>query len=434
MLLPTVSFLLLIAVFPQLASAQVCDASFVLDQSDSSRVRVLPTEVDDTANIQCAIDLAINRGYPLVQLSTGVFLMSSVTATGFNGAIQGTTRDDTGIQVINQSVDCAGMRAAGRSPAAFKFDSGRPAVRFLTLAADRPCTVAQETFTLVHFTGKSANDQDCQNDVIFAEIDRARLFGQIPDNTRLMRGVSAHPEGDGSDSCKQTLLGTLRVNRTRFSGLAAGIRVSMKARADVDIRYGVFDSNRTAVEFVDANVRATLSDNTILAELRSGLPEPYTPVGVHSRVRDPLTKPRNSQIVISDNELTVENQGIGVLIGGDANDVNQNINVSIVRNLFYLSDSTGVQVSYGGNHGSDISSNIFWGNGPVAMQLEHPSNITSGWTLINNRFLLNTTTADVVLGPLTSNTLMRFLDDVQVIDNGFRNLIVSGIDQVCLAP
>jgi len=76
--------------------ASPCDPAYV--GRTGNIIRVSPTEVDDTANIQCAFDWANARGPGMtIQLQPGTFHTAQILVVDFHGAFKGSGRDHTTI-------------------------------------------------------------------------------------------------------------------------------------------------------------------------------------------------------------------------------------------------------------------------------------------------------------------------------------------------
>jgi hypothetical protein len=76
--------------------ANPCDPAYVV--RTGKVLRVSPTEVDDTANIQCAFDWANDIGPGMtVRLLPGTFHTAQILVVDFHGAFQGSGRDHTTI-------------------------------------------------------------------------------------------------------------------------------------------------------------------------------------------------------------------------------------------------------------------------------------------------------------------------------------------------
>jgi hypothetical protein len=73
--------------FCSVASAAPCNASFVVQHGRT--ITVLPTGVDDTANIQCAFDSAVAAGVGAVQLERGTYHTRQIVVNNFKGTFTG---------------------------------------------------------------------------------------------------------------------------------------------------------------------------------------------------------------------------------------------------------------------------------------------------------------------------------------------------------
>ena len=134
-----VSFLFFVAfLFPTHLMAQTlgCDSGFV--DLRNGVIEVSPTGIDDTINIQCALDEAKSNGLPTVKLERSDYFISHIQIENFNGTLEGTTRDDTVLVVLNNSVDCDALIDNGQAPAGIKFIRGDARVRFMTYGAETP--------------------------------------------------------------------------------------------------------------------------------------------------------------------------------------------------------------------------------------------------------------------------------------------------------
>jgi hypothetical protein len=234
-----------------------CDANFV---TISNNVIVIsPTGVDDTANIQCALDFARDSGFGLVKLQIGDFLISQLLANGFTGTFQGTTRSNTTITVMDGSIDCTAISNAMRTPAAMTFAGGDTRLRFMTLQADSPCMNGEQIESLIHFTGEPA-DASCGNDVVFGSVDRINLEGAGPDGD-VSTAITAFAEGHAFGTCRNILTGTFKANRLEIQGVNRGIMTSMQGGAQVDINFNDFQDSFIGYEMQRSNQNTTVAFN-----------------------------------------------------------------------------------------------------------------------------------------------------------------------------
>jgi hypothetical protein len=80
-----------------MTAAATCDTTYV-NQSNGT-FTVLPTDTDDTANIQCAFDEAIAAGPgAVIQLVEGTYRTAQIVAEDFQGSFQGAGADYTVVQ------------------------------------------------------------------------------------------------------------------------------------------------------------------------------------------------------------------------------------------------------------------------------------------------------------------------------------------------
>ena len=179
----TLTFLLRALLFPLLLTQTsstlaetLCDAREV--QLKNNFIQIEPNGLDDTANIQCALDLAIERNIPEIRLTRGDFYISALTVQNFRGTLQGGGKDFTRVRLKEDSINCAATTSA------ITFAGGEPRIRWLSLVWGNimePCTESSrsvgELTTLLHLTGVSGDPSSCSSVVISAVIDRVALDG-----------------------------------------------------------------------------------------------------------------------------------------------------------------------------------------------------------------------------------------------------------------
>ncbi len=137
--------ILLIHTAPSFAQT-VCDAAEV--KLGNNFIQVAPAGVDDTANIQCALDLAVEKRIPEIRLTRGDFYISSLLSRGFAGTLQGGGRITLGLPCWTSrstveirrrhlfrrrtaySLACAGLGAEGGIPAPAGGLAVPPCLRF----------------------------------------------------------------------------------------------------------------------------------------------------------------------------------------------------------------------------------------------------------------------------------------------------------------
>jgi hypothetical protein len=239
--------------------AQVsCDEEYV--SLGDHAINVGPTGIDDTLNLQCALDHAVANGFPLVKLGMAEYFISSVIAEGFIGTLSGVTKATTTVNVINDSIDCQAMLDRKRAPSAIKFSGGEPRIRNMTITTGTPCSDDSIGFYLLHFTGAADQEDDCENDVIFGTVDRLSIQGagvRNPTST----AVAALGEGSYFGGCQTTLLGTFKLNRSEITAYTHAVKTILHASAQVDINFNDFAQNKIDVIIPNANQSTTITVN-----------------------------------------------------------------------------------------------------------------------------------------------------------------------------
>ncbi len=402
-----------------------CDAAFVTQNPDELVIDIAPTGTDDTVNIQCALTEAAKTGIPIVRLAKAEYTVSSILVTEFNGSFQGTTRDDSILNVADQSIACSTMQDQGLTPAAIKFVRGEPRLRFMTIKAANPCISGDPLQHLIHFTGLDANDSNCKNDVVFGAIDRVNLVGPGRE-TGILSAIAVTPEAMVLGGCKDTLLGTFKLNRSEISDFSTGISTAMRAGAQVDVNFSAFTDNSTAIVLADSNQSTTIisneinSENTNLANA-AAYGVVITTVGAAA--------PSKTRVVINNNKFifsdSVGNSGSAIAAGLFNTSV-QDVSISITNNKFTLAGGQLIAISGNDINNAAISANNFAGNGLYGILADSVNTQgVSGWTITaNSGFLGFTSLSDVLLGSGTSQMIIGPDQGAVTDDQGTENTIL----------
>ena len=409
-----------------------CDEAFVQIDNSSMVINVAPTGIDDTVNIQCALDTAASDGYPTVRLGRDSYYISNLLVEGFKGSFEGTAQAATLLEVIDGSLDCSLMRLRGRVSAAIKFVNGEPRIRYMTIRANMSCLSSKRYLTsILHFTGESTKAENCDNDVIFAAVDRVIIDGtSIDDGPRV--AVSVDPEGQWhwKGGCKDTLLGTFKLNRSTILNTRAGLRTSMKSGAQVDINFNEFRGNLEAVTLADTNQNTTITANKFFGD--STLDDWYFGILVTNFSDDP---PPSSRLVVHNNEFNVassfdESGSIAVCVsfnlGGSGSGVISRIDSIISNNKFNLSDDGAYGVLYYDTSNTHVSGNRFSGSGARAIMVAGDAEV-SGWDITANTGLENFSSfyeEDIRFFSNTSNCIVGPGQGASILDDGTDNTIL----------
>lgn len=426
----------------QSLAQSICDAPEV--KLGNNFIQIAPTGVDDTQNIQCALDLAVERNIPEIRLARGEFFISSLSARNFVGTLQGGGRDHTRLNVLDQSVDCAAIEARGELPAAIKFAGGEPRIRWLTLAVDPhflPCATGGSWGSLtamVHFTGHGGSPSDCTADVTYGTIDRVnlegpRIYSVVPQP--IDTGILASPEESGKPECRNSLLGSIRINRSLVDGFSTGARINMRGDAQVSVLNSDFAGNHLGLGIIDSNAVVTVFGN----RFASKAPGSYSccegggiGIGVHNH----FASTGATRLDIRGNTFNISSGGFdsawGVQLTGSSGATAMGCFIS--DNRFQLSGGeilTGIS-SYGVSGGivsaNRISSYMQTGgvffdmNSGVMGEADH-------WTVVSNRGLADVQSwdpeaADIYLGANSSHVLIGPGQAAVVRDEGVENIVL----------
>lgn len=122
------------------ANATSCDPQHV--GHSGRQWIVVPSEGDDTMNIQCALDEAAASGQGAdVRLAPGGFTAGLLTGTNFRGTFRGTGVDETSVVAL-PDLDCQGRIDIGRGTTWIYFNGGDVTVADITLEVTDPTPCA----------------------------------------------------------------------------------------------------------------------------------------------------------------------------------------------------------------------------------------------------------------------------------------------------
>jgi len=419
------SFLIFVAfLFPTglLAQSLACDADHV--SLRNGVINVSPTGIDDTGNIQCALDAAKSNGIPKVRLNRSNYFISHVQISNFNGTLEGTTRDDTVLVILNNSIDCDAMIDDGQAPAGIKFISGDARIRFMTYGAETPCKGSQpDVFFLIHFTGGNAFD-NCGNDTGFGVVDRVNLVSVAPVIPGI-RGVGVGAEGTYFGTCKDTLLGTFKLNRSLLGFFRIAVQLGIRASGQVDVNFNEFADNLISIAVVNASQLLTVQGNIIVKS------EDFNDdfFGI-SLITNEFNAPPRNRLVIHNNVFGIEERftsGLDLLGVFAAQELTMaNISLVATDNDFLLMGD-----EIWGFAASDISGGIFAnndmdGNADIGFYLEGDDTTSRDWSITGNSFRdLFSETSDIYLNSGSVRAIVGPAQSATISDFGTGNIILG---------
>jgi len=409
-----------------IAASAGCDDAFVQLADDILAIDVAPNGADDTANIQCALDIATAGGVPVVRLEPATYFISAIRVENFKGTFQGRTIATTILKVLDQSIDCIAMEDSGLRSAAIKFVKGEPRIRFMTVRASSPCVSDHPLSAILHFTGESAQIDNCNNDVIFAVVDRVVIDGMSLNRANIFAGIKATAEGRLAGGCKVTLLGTFKINRSTVSEVFAGLVTSMRASAQVDINFNKFEANVQAINLVETNQNTTITQNTFFGD--NLVDDRYSGVIV-TNFRD---APPSTRLVVNKNEFNISSTfpgitsvGVRIVFAINGGPVSK-VSAVITNNRFKLSGNKTYGIRIRNTSNTHVSANNFNGSGARAIYVYGDIPVT-GWTITANTGLAGFTsflTEDIRLASNTSLNIVGGGQGASVQDDGVNNTIL----------
>jgi len=417
----------------------LCDAREV--QLKNNFIQITPNGLDDTANIQCALDLAVERNIPEVRLTRGDFYISALTVQNFRGTLQGGGKEFTRVMLREDSIDCAATSSA------ITFAGGEPRVRWLSLVWGNilePCTEssrsAGELATLLHLTGVSADPSSCSSDVISTVVDRVSLRGPgFISGVSHSTAVRAEPTV-GDSACRNALLGSLRLNRSEIHNFDVGLSLRMRGGATIGIHKNRFGNNGLGLVIADSAATVTVAGNNFENIFPRSTLNVCRGFGAGVLVSNSELYSAVTRLDVHGNSFYVYDsdncpgRGLALRQGPGA----AVVGIVLSNNEFYL-DWTGLHlngayaVESEGVSGAVINDNVFaqdlerGSDGATSILVSAAgSNGVSGWTIVLNRWLRNydINWADIVLGDNVSNTLIGPGQNAVVTDYGYENTVL----------
>ena len=414
--------------FSAMAMSVGCDDAYVNLSNDEQVIDIAPTHSDDTVNIQCALDAAVSQGVPTIRLRARTYYTGALMVENFKGTLEGISMLATVVEILDDTIECIAMNDAGRLSAAIKFVKGEPRIRFMTIRAEASCKKGDGPETILHFTGDPTGTANCGNDVIFAAVDRVVIDG-IGFEFGPFAAVEASAEGRILGGCKQTLLGTFKLNRSTVQNIRAGLITSMRSGAQVDVNFNEFRGNSQAVNLFDTNQNTTITtnkffgDNTFLGDYIAVYANNYT-----------KTPPPTSRMVVHNNEFNIASTftkywSYAVLVAFDifgSEDIISNISSVISNNRFNLDGDNVYGVRIKDISNAHVSANRFIGKGRRAIYVSGKTAMT-GWTITANTGFAKFTPfkpQDIRLGYTTSLFIVGSGQGASVRDDGQNNQVL----------
>lgn len=311
--------------------------------------------VNDTQNLQCAVEEAKRLGIATVRLikplnsdEPAEFRVESVVLEDFEGSLVGSGQQATIVKVGPESIDCAAVIDNGRYPAVFKVIGGNTRIAQLSIETDSVCQGSNRNFAVVHFTG-SATSQECSENgssssVVSGLVERTSITSLSFDasGTPVYEGTAILSAAEGamlSNQCDDKQLGSLRVVRNKIEGYFAGLQTRMQGGAQVDVNFNEFIDVPTAVGAFNANQIMNIQGNSVMFDDSSVLSYSIWIDKLVTRSNDSI--PLTNRTVIYDNRFVINAaaHSMAVRAVSPDSDAVVDLEVSVTGNEFDWQDT-----------------------------------------------------------------------------------------------
>lgn len=332
------------------SAALACDPAYVTQTHN--RIVVKSTGVDDTSNLQCALDAAVDFGAGAkVQLQAGTFRTRQIVVNGFAGQFTGSGLNSTTIvnlpELYVTPVDFYLNPPSAQNPwsALFAFTDGDFSISDLAIRV-----VGQEPTTGWTVFGIDPPLKELSSAIVIigaethAEISHVLLEGEVTNgwlfHYNLINGIFF--EGFGGQYPWSPISGSFSVHHSIFRTQDSALPVYNLSNASVIIRNNEFDGNLSASLVSDlVNSRFEFSSNRVKGT-----------IGLDFYTSD-IPADTGSDFLISNNVFRVDVVGLALeQVFGEGNKcLLQGNNVQNVAGLgiFLGSNTTGCTVIGGSN-------------------------------------------------------------------------------------
>jgi hypothetical protein len=435
-----------------------CDDQYV--KVHHHQITVLPTGVDDTENLQCALDLGASMRWAKVQLIAGDYFTSFLDVEGFHGRFSGAGRLQTTVLTLPDGLDCvARFQEIETYPHLLTFIASKVTLSDLTFAVggEAPCAEPWEGFVddegfgfeewsigTVYATTNLSFFSPCAGVVDHRlRVHRAGFESEFPDFDTpivLFKNFGAAISVDmtePTDDCPATALrGDVTVRSSYFTGNGQSINLFAieDSRVTVGGRHAwqanTFDDVGIAVIMADARESSALVMGNRLNDIHwwgvLGIAEFYDS--------------ESSMMVAKNTIRAIEGaDGVGVLDFGPDTYGYSLLNATIWKNTIELVETPFNGVFVLGSDDGKVIGNRITGTGETGIWLEglysfdeeteeaEIIHYSSGWYVANNRLKgLDPYFVDIYLdASTTENTVKCKCLMHEVLDEGIDNTIIG---------
>ena len=425
-----------LVILPAGAAANVCDEGFV--RVSATTISVAPTGGDDTANLQCALDLATAMPAATVSLDAGTYRTSFLEVEDFRGVFTGAGRDVTMVVTLPEGLDCVGRLAETGQVHLMTFARGDVTVRDLTIGVGGDTACAEPWFEEVDENGEGliASDVDVlafrpalpvagQCDppgVQDVAVENVRIVGDVANigdpleiSTDFWRAIIAGGYGFGPCPDSRSI-GSVTITDSIVDGPWAAMLVAW-------LDDGTARIEGNSIRNVAEGVVTREASNTHMVIANNSFTKVHFWGVVNVSVADLVGDHAYSVEVRNNSIIGVGTaDGIGVLDYAREFTGEPMIEMDAVHNRIHLNSTPWRGITAYLAQGGEITDNIVSGLGRAAIAL-----YGDGWEVARNdisRF--NPFVSDIWLDPLSSNNYIECptLGDM-VIDEGVGNVLVG---------
>ncbi len=361
---------------------------------------------DDTENIQCALDAAIDGGYRDVSLVSNEYSIGPIVAKGFVGDLRGVGKSATTVAIQDSSLSCDGQMGV-----AMQFQVGTASVRSMTISVDSPCGDGGSAAVIAYYSDPAK----CSNRATFGNVDRVSITGQGTSGLDVVSGVVMEA-APGCTADNERITGTLKINRADLAGLDFGIITSVAAGGQVDINYNTFEQVGLPLSIIDASQSTTVLYNTINYNDVPGYPAGSGLGTTGVFIASTADSPAKNGTTLKNNtfkDAGIWTDGYGILVGQSDKGIDHKMVVSSNTFQGNSNNTAGSGLAAIDTLDGLVSGNRFSSKAASWIDITSGSTASgyvgrtvSGWAIVANIFNASTATTDIVLGTKTAGNVV----------------------------
>ena len=372
---------------------------------------------DDTENIQCALDAAIDGGYRDVFLTSPDYSIGAIAVTGFIGDLRGRGKANTTVSIQDSSLSCDESIGV-----ALEFRVGTASVRNMTLSVDSPCSDGSSASVIAYYS----NPAQCDKRTTFGNVDRVVITGTGTSGLNSVTGVLMEA-APGCTADNERVLGTLKINRSDMASLEFGAISSVAGGGQVDVNYNNFEKVGLPLTVLNASQSTTVLGNTFnfndVPDYPAGAGLGTTAVFIASTSDSPST---NSTTLKSNKfkDAGATSAGYGILAGQLGSSIAHTMLVSANTFTGNAGSTEGAGVAAIDTSDGLAAGNRFSGKAGAWIELRSGSSAdgyvggsVSGWAIVANDFASSQATTDVLLGTRTSGIIVGKDQDLPIVED-----------------